>query len=240
MRSHVIKKESIDFLKALSKNNNRDWFNHHKDKYIVAHNNIIAFADALLSEMNKHDKIENSSGKESLFRIYKDVRFSKDKTPYNTRWHGSFKRATKKLRGGYYFNIQPGGSFLAGGFWDPEPEDIKRIRQDIDLNSETWKKLLGNKTLLKTFGKMTGDQLGSAPRGYAKNHPAIDLLRYKQFIFKYEITDKEVFSPGFIKNVSGVFKKMRPFFNHMSEVLTTDANGVPLIDRDIKNAEVKT
>ncbi len=228
MASSTIRKESIDFLKALSKNNNREWFNQHKDKYIEAHNNIIAFADALLFEINKHDKIENSSGKESLFRIYKDVRFSKDKTPYNTRWHGSFKRATNKLRGGYYFNIQPGATFLAGGFWGPEPKDMKRIRQDIDLNFKSWKKLLSDKTLLSTFGKMTGDIVGSAPRGYPKDHPAIDLLRYKQFIFKYSFTDKEVCSPGFVKKVSGVYKKMRPFLNFMSEVLTTDVNGVPV------------
>ena len=230
MASIVIKKESIDFLKALSRNNNRDWFNQHKDKYIEAHNNIIAFADALLFEMNKHDKFETSSGKESLFRIYKDVRFSKDKTPYNTHWHGSFKRATQKLRGGYYFNINPGGSFLAGGFWGPEPKDMKRIRQDIDLNYETWEKLLADKTLIKTFGKMTGDQLSSAPRGYARDHPAIDLLRYKQFIFKYPFTNAEVSSPGFYKMANDVFKKMRPFLNYASEVLTTDKNGVPVID----------
>jgi uncharacterized protein (TIGR02453 family) len=226
----VIKKDSIDFLKALSKNNNRDWFNKHKDRYIEAHNNIIAFADALLFEMNKHDKIETPSGKKSLFRIYKDVRFSKDKTPYNTHWSGGFKRATKKLRGGYYFNIKPGKSFLAGGFWGPEPEDMKRIRQDIDLNHKDWKKMLANKTLIKTFGKMMGEQVSSAPRGYAKDHPAIDLLRYKQFIFRHEFTDKEVCSPDFLYKMNDVYKKMRPFFNYMSEVLTTDANGISLVD----------
>ena len=230
MSSIVIKKESIDFLKRLSKNNNREWFNKHKDEYIEAYSNVIAFADALLIEMNKHDKIETASGKESLFRIYKDVRFSKDKTPYNTHWSGIFKRATKKLRGGYYFNIKPGASVLVGGFWGPEPQDMKRIRQDIDLNYKDWKKLLANKTLLKTFGKMTGHQVSSAPRGYAKDHPAIDLLRYKQFLLRYEFTDKEVCSPDFLAKVNGIFKKMRPFLNYMSEVLTTDANGVPLID----------
>src|SRR6266699_990556 len=230
MASTVIKKESIDFLKILSKNNNRDWFNKHKDKYIEAHNNIIAFADALLFEMNKHDKIETSSGKESLFRIYKDVRFSKDKTPYNTHWSGAFRRATKKLRGGYYFNIKPGNSFLIGGFWGPEPQDMKRIRRDIELNYENWKKLLADKTLLKTFGKMTGERVSSTPRGYAKDHPAIDLLRYKQFLLKYEFTDKEVCSPDFLYKVNDVFKKMRPFLNYMSEVLTTDGNGVSVID----------
>lgn len=230
MSSVIIKKESLVFLKILSKNNNRDWFNKHKDNYIEAHNNIIAFADALLAEMNKHDKIETSSGKDALFRIYKDVRFSKDKTPYNTHWNGAFRRSTKKLRGGYYFNIKPGSSFLAAGFWGPEPQDMKRIRQDIDLNYKSWKKLLARKSLVNTFGKMTGEQLSSAPRGYAKDHPAIDLLRYKQFVLKYEFSDKEVCSPGFANKVNEVFKKMRPFLDYMSEVLTTDANGVPVID----------
>jgi uncharacterized protein (TIGR02453 family) len=224
-----IKKTSLDFLKALSKNNNRDWFNNHKDLYMEAYKNIIAFADSLLSEMTKHDEIETLSGKKALFRIYKDVRFSKDKTPYNTYWHGAFKRATSKLRGGYYFNLRPGSSFLAGGFWGPEPNDMKRIRQDIDLNYPDWKKLLARKSLAASFGKMTGDKISSAPQGYAKDHPAIDLLRYKQFIFRHEFSDKEVCSPDFVHKVNNIYKKMRPFLDYMSEVLTTDANGVPVI-----------
>jgi uncharacterized protein (TIGR02453 family) len=226
----VIKNDSIDFLKELSKNNNRGWFNDNKDRYIDAHNNIIAFADALLIEMNKHDKIETASGKNSVFRIYKDVRFAKDKTPYNTHWSASFKRATKKLRGGYYFRIEPGNSFLAGGFWGPDSDDIKRIRQDIDLNYEAWRNLLEDKTLVKTFGRMMGEQLGSVPRGYSKDNPAIDLLRYKQFLLKHEFTDKEVYSRDFIHSVNDGFKKMRPFFDFMSEVLTTDANGISALD----------
>jgi len=225
----VIRKESVDFLKTLSKNNNRDWFNEHKDKYTKVHDNIVDFADALLAEMNKHDNIETPSGKKSLYRIYKDVRFSKDKTPYNSHWSGGFKRATKQLRGGYYFRIQVGNSFLAGGFWGPEPNDIQRIREDIDLNYEDWQKMLADKTLVKTFGKLMGEQLSSAPRGYAKDHPAIDLLRHKQFILKHAFTDKEVLSPDFLKKVNDGFKKMRPFFNYMSEVLTTDANGVSIL-----------
>lgn len=226
----VIRNESLAYLKTLSKNNNRDWFNKHKEKYLEAQNNIIAFAGALLFEMNKHDQIENQSGKKTLYRIYKDVRFSKDKTPYNTHWSGSLKRATNKLRGGYYFNIKPGNSFLAGGFWGPDARDMKRIRQDIAANYENWKKLLANKTLIKTFGNMTGEKLSSAPRGYAKDHPAIDLLRYKQFLLKHEFTDQEVCSPDFLFKVNNTFKKMRPFLNFMSEVLTTDGNGISIID----------
>src|SRR5438132_1163789 len=156
MPTVTIKKESLDFLKTLSKNNNRDWFNKHKDSYLEAHDNIIAFADALIAEMNKHDKIETPSGKKSLFRIYKDVRFAKDKTPYNTHWSGAFKRATKKLRGGYYFHLKPGNSFLAGGFWGPEPEDMKRIRQDMASNYKSWNRMLANKTLVQTFGTLIG------------------------------------------------------------------------------------
>lgn len=225
----VIEEGSISFLKKLSKNNNRDWFNEHKHMYQKAHNNIIAFADALLVKMNKHDQIETESGKKALFRIYKDVRFSKEKIPYNTHWSGGFKRATKKLRGGYYFRVEPGNSFIAGGFWGPEPDDIKRIRQDIDLNYKEWKKLLANKTLVTTFGGIIGEQVGSAPRGYNKDHPAINLLRYKQFILKHEFSDKEVFSPNFLSQVNDGYKKMRPFLDYMSEVLTTDGNGVSTI-----------
>src|ERR1700733_4896387 len=143
----IIKKDSLDFLTDLSKNNNREWFNTHKDRYMEARDNIINFADALLGEMNKHDHIETPSGKKSVYRIYKDVRFAKDKTPYNNHWSASFKRATNKLRGGYYFRIESGNSGLVGGFWGPDADDMKRIRQDIDANYQTWRNMLGEKTL---------------------------------------------------------------------------------------------
>jgi uncharacterized protein (TIGR02453 family) len=228
MATATVQKDSLNFLTELSHNNNREWFGDHKGSYIEARDNIIAFADALLVEMNKHDNIETASGKKSVYRIYKDVRFAKDKTPYNTHWSGSFKRATKKLRGGYYFRIEPGNSGVVGGFWGPEPNDLKRIREDIDTNSRGWRNLLGDETIFETFGDMYGEKLSSAPKGYAKEHPAIDLLRYKQFMLKCPFSDDEVLDPGFLLQVNDVFKKMRPFFDHMSEVLTTDANGVDL------------
>ena len=106
---------------------------------------------------------------------------------------------------------------------------MKRIREDIDADYPTWRKVLNDKNLVKTFGKMRGAQLATAPRGYDKAHVAIDLLRYKQFMLRYDFTDKEVNSPGFVKKVNEVFQKMRPFLDHMSYVLTTDANGEPLV-----------
>jgi len=225
MQHPAIQKASIDFLKTLGKHNNRDWFTAHKEKYTDAHNNIIDFASSLLGEMSKHDTIETPSGKASLFRIYKDVRFSKDKTPYNTHWNGGFRRATKKLRGGYYYHIEPGNTFAACGFWAPNTADLARIRQDIAANYKDWKKMLANKTLVSTFGALQGEQLISAPRGYEKDHPAIELLRYKQFILKHHFTNAEVLATDFVTQMNGVFKKMRPFLDFMSEILTTDANG---------------
>jgi len=229
MAQVAIQKASIDFLKTLGKHNNRDWFAAHKDKYTEAHNNIIAFAGALLHEMQKHDNIETPSGKASLFRIYKDVRFSKDKTPYNTHWNGGFRRATKKLRGGYYFHIEPGNTFAACGFWGPNTADLARIRQDIAANYPDWQKMLANKTFVKTFGGLQGEQLISAPRGYEKDHPAIELLRYKQFTLKHHFTDADILAPDFAAQMNDVFKKMRPFLDFMSDILTTDANGEGIV-----------
>jgi uncharacterized protein (TIGR02453 family) len=233
MPTPCINKQSLAFLNQLEKHNKREWFNDHKEQYTAAQANLIDFAGALLTEMNKHDNIETESGRKSLFRIYKDVRFSKEKIPFNIEWSGAYKRATKKLRGGYYYRIAPGGSFVAGGFWAPDKNDMQRIRQDIDINYEAWQKMLAGKTLTKTFGALVGVQLSAAPRGYAKDHPAIELLRYKQYILKHTFTDEEVLSVDFVKQANDVFKNMRSFLNFMSEVLTTDSNGISLVDQGL-------
>ncbi len=225
----TINKDSLDFLAALGQNNNRDWFNINKERYQAAHQNIVDFADTLIVEMNRHDRIETSSGRRSLFRIYKDVRFSKEKIPYNLHWSGSLKRATKKLRGGYYFRIEPGNSRIVGGFFGPNPDDMARIRQDIDSNYEAWNRLLSEPEIVRTFGKLAGEQLATSPRGYDKYHPAIHLLRHKQFLLRRHFTDEEVLNQDFLKNVVICFQSMRPFLDYMSEVLTTDANGEELV-----------
>ena len=225
----IINKDTLNFLTALGQNNNREWFNNNKERYQAAHQNIVDFADALILGMNKHDQIETPTGRRSLFRIYKDVRFAKEKTPYNQHWSGSLKRATKKLRGGYYFRIEPGNSRIVGGFFGPNPDDMARIRQDIDSNYEDWNGLLSEPEIVRTFGKLAGEQLATAPRGYDKNHPAIHLLRYKQFLLRHHFSDEDVLSPDFLENVIAGFQKMRPFLNYMSEVLTTDSNGEDLV-----------
>lgn len=228
MSSFKLDPSVFDFLKTLKKHNNRDWFNAQKDRYVEEHEKITAFADALLSEMNKHDVIETESGKKSLHRIYRDIRFSKDKTPYNVHWGGGFKRATKKRRGSYYFHLEPGNSFIAGGFWGPVPEDLKRIREEFSYNEKTVRKILKSKSFVSSFGTMKGEQLKTTPKGFEADDPAIDLLRYKQFLMIKKFSDKEVLASGFTKKLSETYKAMRPFLDFMSEALTTNINGEEL------------
>lgn len=217
------------FIQELRDNNDRTWFTANKKQFQAEQAYMVAFADALIAEMNKHDKIETPSGQKSLFRIYRDTRFSKDKTPYKTHFSGSLSRATNLLRGGYYFHVEPGGSFLGGGFWGPTSEDLKRMRDDIAFDDKPLRKIISDPTFIKTFGTLKGDTLKTAPKGFDKDHPAIDLLRHKQFIISRAFTDKEVMSPDFLQEVVQTFCNMRPFFDYMSDVLTTDANGLPIV-----------
>lgn len=222
----IVRKSGFDFLQALKKNNHRDWFNSQKERYQQEQEQLELFAEAMLRELNKHDEIETLSGKKSLHRIYRDIRFSSDKTPYKTNWSGNFKRATKYRRGGYYFHLEPGNSYIAGGFWGPVPQDMKRIRDEIAFDASPLRKILKSKTFISTFGTLKGEQVKTAPKGFEAGHEAIDLLRYKQFLLIRQFTDKEVLNAGFLKEANQTFKNMRPFFDYMSEVLTTDTNGL--------------
>jgi uncharacterized protein (TIGR02453 family) len=228
MAHPAVYKSGFDFLLALKRNNHRDWFNAHKKRYQQELEKVEVFAEALLRELNKHDEIETPSGKKSLHRIYRDIRFSSDKTPYKTNWSGNFKRATKFRRGGYYFHLEPGNSYIAGGFWAPNPQDLKRVRDEIAFDASPLRKILKSKSFTTTFGMLKGEQVKTAPKGFEAGHQAIDLLRYKQFLLIRKFADKEVLSNDFLKEASETFKNMRPFFDYMSEVLTTDTNGLAL------------
>jgi uncharacterized protein (TIGR02453 family) len=224
----LIPQSGFNFLQALKKNNNREWFNKHKTTYQRELAVIESFADALLKELNRHDVIETISGKKSLHRIYRDIRFSNNKTPYKTNWSGNFKRATKYRRGGYYYHIEPGNSFIAGGFWGPNAQDLKRIRDEIAFDAAPFQKIITSRPFVTTFGELKGEQLKTTPKGFDAHHEAIDLLRYKQFLLIRKFTDKEVVSEGFLKEANQTYKNMRPFFDYMSEVLTTDVNGIEI------------
>lgn len=220
-----IQPSTLEFLIDLSIHNNRDWFAEHKPRYEIVKVNFKNFGHALLEEMNKIDHIDELK----FHRIYRDVRFSKDKTPYQNQVSCSLSRATKLLRGSYYLHIEPNNSFLGGGFWEPNSADLARIRQEIAFDAQSLRDIINHENFKKTFGELEGDKVKTAPRGYAKDHEALDLLRYKQFLLRKNFTDEEVLDAAFLENVVKGFQAMRPFFDYMSDVLTTDENGVLIV-----------
>ena len=224
-----LQSSTFEFINQLKENNNREWFTENKKKYQEEHEIMIGFAEEVLSKMKEFDEIETASGKRSLQRIYRDTRFSKDKTPYKQYWGGGLKRATKQLRGGYYFHIEEGNSFVGGGFWGPNADDLKLIRQQIAVDEESLRSIITSKSFKSVFGELLGEQLKTAPKGFPKDHSAIDLLRYKQFLIKHDFTDEEVLADNFPEKVVETFKEMRPFFDLMSNFLTTDLNGESII-----------
>lgn len=226
MSKEIVQKEALSFLKELEKNNNREWFTAHKDSFLNHQTNVKAFCTAILSNLNTHDQIE----KLKMFRIYRDVRFSKDKTPYKSHFACSFSRMGASRRGGYYLRIKPGDTFLATGFWGPEKEDLFRVRKELALDATEFRAVFNDKAFKSVWGELQGDTLKTAPKGFDKEHPDIDLIRHKQFIFVKNFTDKEVLSKDFLKEINTSFKAIRPFFDLMSSVLTTNLNGESLID----------
>ncbi|MFK7946162.1 MAG: DUF2461 domain-containing protein [Saprospiraceae bacterium] len=220
-----IESTSFQFLQNLIVNNNRDWFNENKPRYELAKANMKAFGNSLLEKMNKIDHIERLK----IHRIYRDVRFSKDKTPYKRNLSCSMDRATKLLRGGYYLHIEPDECFLGGGFWGPNKDDLSRIRKELAFDAQPLRDIINSEDFKNMFGELKGDQLKTAPRGYPKDHENVDLLRYKQYIVMRKFTNEEVTQAGFLQKVVAGFQAMRPFFDYMSEVLTTDENGVPIV-----------
>jgi uncharacterized protein (TIGR02453 family) len=222
-----VNKEVVQFLKRLKKNNNREWFTEHKKEFKVIETEAKAFYNSLMEELKTHDEIE----KLKMFRIYRDVRFSKDKTPYQPHFAGSFSRLGAKLRGGYYLRIRPDNeSFMACGFWLPEKEDLFRIRKELQLDASEFKNVINHTAFKKAWGELKGEELKTAPKGFDKEDPNIELIRKKGFIFTHEFKDTEVLSKDFFDEVSSKFKSIRPFFDLMSVILTTNLNGESLVD----------
>ncbi len=227
MSQPIVSKEVIKFLEKLKKNNNREWFSEHKKEFKSIQTDVKYFYQSLMDVLNTHDEIE----KLKMFRIYRDVRFSKDKTPYQPHFAGSFSRSGARLRGGYYLRIRPDNeSFMACGFWLPEKDDLLRIRKELELNASEFIEVINAKPLKTAWGELKGEELKTAPKGFDKEHPNIELLRKKAFIFTHEFSDKEVLSTNFYDEVSIRFKAIRPFFDLMSDILTTNLNGESLVD----------
>lgn len=221
-----VKQEHLDLLKAIAENNNKPWFTEHKPQIDAVFTAVKEFFKAVFDQMAAVDEVELFH----VHRLYRDVRFSKDKTPYKTYFGLHIGRKKPLLRGGYYLNIEPGKSFVGGGFWEPNKEDLLRIRKEIALDDSELRQIIHDPTFVQLFGGLMGEELKTAPKGFDKEHPAIDLLRKKQFLVMRSFTDEELVHPNFINEVIQTFEGMKPFFDYMSEVLTTDVNGVSLYE----------
>ncbi|ALM07116.1 hypothetical protein SB49_04365 [Sediminicola sp. YIK13] len=225
MQSTLITKDIFDFLKALEKNNNREWFTEHKSQFKALESKVKDFCKSVLQALEEHDEIE----KLKMFRIYRDVRFSKDKTPYKGHFACSYSRLGASLRGGYYIRLKPGESFIAVGFWEPNKDDLLRIRKELETDSSDFREILNEPTFKKVWGDLQGEELKTAPKGFDKEDPNIDLIRKKQFIFVKHFSDQEVFAPDFRNTINESFKAIRPYFDLISEILTTNLNGETLL-----------
>jgi len=211
------------FLKALSKNNNKAWFDANRQQYENAKSDFRDFISCIINGLGKFDKsLSTLEAKNCIFRINRDVRFSKDKRPYKTNMAGYFNKDGKKGAGaGYYLHIEPGASFIAGGIWMPEPAMLAGIRQEIDYNLKEFNKILGTPAFKKYFpkGLDTNNMLQRPPKGYDTDNPAIQLIKLKSFIVSKPFTDKEMASEHVEKEILNAFRAMKPLVDFVNRSL---------------------
>jgi uncharacterized protein (TIGR02453 family) len=212
------------FLKALAKNNDRDWFEKHKGEYLEAKENFEGFVTDLLKEAVKFDAgLMGLNPKKLTFRIYRDVRFSKDKSPFKTNMGATFSPGGKLMnKPGYYLHIEPGNkSFVAGGLYMPAPEDIVKVRQEIDYSGKKLEAIFKSAAFKKYYsGFDLFDQLKKAPKGYEPDHKYIEWLKMKSFIVTHYFKDPEVLDKNFLKETTSAFKAMKPFNEFLGEAIS--------------------
>lgn len=208
------------FLKDLAQNNNREWFAENKGKYEDAKNLANDYFQSVAASLSEFDEFS----KYKMYRIYKDIRFSKDKTPYKTHFGAIFQRKQPQNRGSFYMHIEPNNVFLGGGFWQPNKEDLLRIRKAVEIENDL-ELILQDPILKSTYGEMQGDKLKTAPKGFDKHHPRINLINYQQFFFSMQVEDEVLFQDKANKIPIKAYQTLQAFFRYMTGILTTDENG---------------
>jgi len=211
----------VQFLQELSENNNREWFQNNKKRYDESREKVLFLTEVLINEIRKFDSdIPSLEPKDCMFRIFRDVRFSNDKSPYKTNF-GSFiaKGGRKSIYAGYYFHIEPDGSFIGGGIYMPAAEPLKAIREYIDENGEEFSGLINNAKFKKVYPEMMDDKLKTAPKGFSPDHEFIDLLRYKSFAFSSRISQSEILADTYIEQLVHSFKILQPVNRFLNEAL---------------------
>jgi uncharacterized protein (TIGR02453 family) len=217
----MIHPSTFDFLRDLDAHNHKEWFDEHRDRYQAARKDVIAFIDQLIEEIAAFDPaVRGLEAKQCLFRINRDVRFSKNKDPYKTNFGASISRGGRSsVFAGYYLHLQPGDVFAGGGLHMPPSTLLKTIRGHIDLNAPDLRAVVETPAFRETYGELRGDSLKTAPKGYEKDHPAIDLLRLKSYTGIRQYPDEALFQDGFVRKVADDFAVLKPMLDFLNEAI---------------------
>ena len=220
----MIQLSTLKFLKDLKKNNNKPWFDAHRKEYESAKEDFSAFVQAVIDKHGKKDKtISHLKAKDCMFRINRDVRFSKDKSPYKTNIGAYINRGGKKsLFGGYYFHCEPGQSFMGGGLWMPMPPELNKVRQEIDYNLNDFKKILSSKKFKSVYKDLSRSEeyvLSLVPKGYEPTNPAADYLKMKSFVALTNLKDSDLTSKNLINKTVEAFEALQPLVEFINEAI---------------------
>src|SRR5690349_4720714 len=221
----MIQQSALKFLKDLTKNNNKPWFEAHRAQYEAARADFGGFIQKVIDTYGKKDaSIKHLTAKECMFRINRDVRFSKDKSPYKNNFGASINKGGKQATatGGYYFHLQPGQAFCGGGIWMPEPEFLRKIRQEVDYNFKEFKSIIGSRKFKSVYGDVSHDaeyKLTRVPKGYEADNPAAEYLKLKSFVAMIEFKDSDLTSKGLLKKTVTAFETLKPLLNFMDRAM---------------------
>lgn len=214
-------KDVLQFLRELAKNNNREWFEANKDRYLESRKKVLFITDVIINEIRVFDKdLPLVDPKDCMFRIFRDVRFSNDKRPYKTNF-GSFisNGGRKGDKAGYYFHIEPGASFAGGGIYMPAAEPLRAVREHMARNAETFLDITNQPGFKTVYPDMYDHRLKTAPKGFPKDHEYIQLLRYKSFVFSTALSDNDIATGKFIEKAVAAFKQLYPVNAFLNEGL---------------------
>jgi uncharacterized protein (TIGR02453 family) len=221
----MLQPSTLKFLKSLKKNNNKPWFDAHRKDYESAKEDFSAFVQAVIDKHGKKDKTINQlKAKDCMFRINRDVRFSKDKSPYKTNMGAYINRGGKKsVFGGYYFHCEPGESFMGGGLWMPMPPELNKVRQEIDYNFNEFKKIVQSKkfkSIYKDLSRSVEYVLTRVPKGYEPTNPAAEYLKMKSFVALANLKDSDITSKNLISKTVEAFEALQPLVEFINEAVS--------------------
>jgi uncharacterized protein (TIGR02453 family) len=218
----MIHSSTLKFLKQLKRNNNKPWFDAHRSEYEAARADFAAFVQQLIDAQGKKDPgIRNLLAKQCMFRINRDVRFSKDKSPYKTNFGASINMGGKQAvhSAGYYFHLEPGGSFAGGGIWMPPADVLRRIRQEVDYNLDEFKSIIQSRSFKAIYGGLADDaeyKPVRVPKGYEPENPAAEFLKYKSYIASISLSDEDLTGPQLLKKTLKAFDTLQPLLQFLN------------------------